>query len=462
MPLYRSKPARSVRGEIFLPGDKSIAHRSIIISAIARGKTNIYNFPTSQDCRVTLSAFKKLGIRISRVVRINSHINLCVEGRGLHGLRKSSTDIYVRESGTTTRLILGVLAGQRFSTSLTAGGSLTHRPMRRVTEPLRRMGAIIKAQSAKKPGRTLRHVIEEYLPITIKGGGLHGIRYKMPVASAQVKSALLLAGLYARGTTKIFEPIKTRDHTERMLRDFGADIKVKGKIILLNGQKELVSPKKIEIPGDASSASFLMAAAILLPNSRLVLKSVGINPSRFGLIPVLKRMGANIKIISIKSSTCAGEPVGHIIITSSNLRGTEVNSSEVPQLIDELPILMLVSCYARGRTIIYGIEELRVKETDRIEAMQTNLRKMGAEIYVASYRSGSRRLREKIIIQGIGQLKGARVSSFADHRIAMSMIIARLVCSGQVLIDDVGCIAKSFPDFLNVLKRVVKKTHTFL
>jgi 3-phosphoshikimate 1-carboxyvinyltransferase len=456
MPFYRIISAKSIRGEIFLPGDKSIAHRSIIISAIAKGKTNIYNFPSNQDCLITLKALKKLRVRISRIHLTGSNFNLCIEGSGLYNLKKPKLPIFAGESGTTFRLLLGLLAGQRFSTTLTAGGSLVNRPMRRVTEPLGRMGAIIKARSAKTSNGRLRQIEEEYPPITIKGGNLRRISYKMPVASAQVKSALLLAAIYAKGTTKIFEPIKTRDHTEIMLRDFGADIKVEDKAISVCGQKELVSPGEIHIPADISSASFFIVAAILLAHSHLILKSVGINPTRMGLIRVLKRMGADIKIIPIKSFARGGESVGDIIIKSSSLRGLKVKSSEVPQLIDELSILMLASCFARGKTIIYGVEELRVKETDRIFSMQTNLTKMGAEIYVAGYRSASGRLREKMVISGIGQLKGSRVSSFGDHRTAMSMIIAGLVCRGQTFIDDVGYIAKSFPDFLRVLKGVIK------
>jgi 3-phosphoshikimate 1-carboxyvinyltransferase len=461
MPFHWIKPARSVRGEIFLPGDKSIAHRSIFISAIARGRTHIYNFPTNQDCLTTLRAFKKLGVKISRMgLTSSNNIGLCVEGRGLYGLNRPQLPIFAVESGTTFRLLSGVLAGQPFRTTLTAGQGLSHRPMRRITEPLRRMGAVIKTQEARsrrqEAGGRRQEVTEEYPPITIKGGNLHKISYKMPVASAQVKSALLLAGLYAKGATKIFEPIKTRDHTERMLRYFKADIKVKDKIISLYGQKELVSPGKISIPADISSASFFIIAAILLPHSHLVLKSVGINPTRMGIIRVLKRMGASIKIIPIKSSDSGGEPAGDIIVKSSSLRSTRVKRTEVPQLIDELPILMLAACFARGKTIIYGVEELRVKEADRILSMQTNLRKMGAEIYVTGYCSESGRLSEKIVIQGKGKLKGARVNSFSDHRTAMSMTIAGFVSSGPTLIDDVGCIAKSFPDFLKVIRRVIK------
>lgn len=457
MSSYRIKPARTVRGKILLPGDKSIAHRSIIISAIAKGKTYIYNFPTSQDCLITLRVFKRLGVKISKIT--DSKTSFCVEGRGLYNLSRPSGSIFVGESGTTFRLVLGVLAGQPFRTTLTADKRLSHRPMRRVTEPLRRMGALIKAKRTQVFSRTPKYIAEEYPPIAIKGGSLRRIRYKMPVASAQVKSALLLAGLYAKGTTKIFEPIKTRDHTERMLKDFSADIRIKDKSISVSGQKgqkELASGGRIDIPADISSASFFIVATILLPHSYLVLKLVGINPSRMGMIRVLRRMGANIKIIPVKSSTSAGEPVGDIVIKSSSLRAAKVRAEEVPQLIDELPILMLASCFAQGKTVIYGAEELRVKETDRIFSMQTNLRKMGVRIDVENYRSTSRRLREKIVIQGKGQLRGARVSSFGDHRTAMAMVIAGLICKGKILIDDIGCLAKSFPDFLAVLSSVIE------
>lgn len=455
-----------MRGEISLPGDKSIAHRSIFISAIAKGKTKIYNFPASRDCLVTLGAFKKLGIRITEAGSFDSGINLCVEGRGLYNLKKPRYSIFTGESGTTFRLLLGLLSGQPFRATLTASSSLARRPMRRVTEPLRRMGATIKTQSvtaksrrdAARGGtkRKAHGAIEEYPPITIKGGRLRGISCKMPVASAQVKSALLLAGLYAKGTTRILESKITRDHTERMLKDFGADIKVKNKVISLSGKKELVSPGEIHIPADISSASFFIVTALLLPHSQLVIKSVGINPGRIGIIRVLKRMGADIKVVPVKSSVFGSEPVGDIIVKSSKLKGVRINREEVPQLIDELPILMLASCFARGDTVIYGAEELRVKEADRIASLLTNLREMGANISVTGRASRFRKSEEKLLIQGTGSLRGARVRSFGDHRTAMTMIIAGLVSQGETLIDDTGCIAKSFPDFLKVLKSVIK------
>jgi len=454
MPFYRIKSASSIRGEILLPGDKSIAHRSVIISSIARGNTYIYNFPKSQDCLRTLYALSKLGVKISRVKSNQANLCLCVKGKGLYSLKRPSISIFAGNSGTTIRLLLGILAGQRFRVTLTGGRSLSRRPMRRVTEPLRRMGADIHSKATRLSGKKLTQSEEEYPPLVLKGCNLHSIAYRMPIASAQVKSALLLAGLYAKGVTRVIELLKTRDHTERMLEGFCADIKIKNKTIFIRGHKELVSPGIINIPGDISSASFFITAATLLPNSHLKIRSVGINPTRMGVIRVLERMGADIKIMPI--STITREPTGHIIVKSTKLRGTEINASEVGQLIDELPILMLAACFARGRTVIYGVEELRFKETDRINSMQDNLRKMGAKIYIRSYRSGLKRLREKIIIQGPSRLQGVRVSSFGDHRTAMSMIIAGLTCDGYNLIDDIECINKSFPDFLKTLTSVTK------
>ncbi len=322
----------------------------------------------------------------------------------------------------------------------------------RVTQPLRMMDANIGGREANLSEKMVKQK-EEFPPITIKAGNLRGINYKLPVASAQVKSALLLAGLYAKGITKIFEPIKTRDHTERMLKSFGAAIEIKNRVISLQGGRQLNSPGIINIPGDISSASFFIVAAILLPRSRIIIKSVELNPTRIGVIRVLKRMGADIKIIPYKSPASCGEPVGDIIVRSSNLKGTEVKRNEVPLLIDELPILMVAACLAKGKTVIYGVEELRVKETDRIISLQSNLIKMGAQIHVRNCRVGNRKS-EKIIIQGKKKLKGARVMSFNDHRTAMSMIVAGLVCKGSTLIDDIGCIAKSFPNFIKILKSV--------
>ena len=445
------RPLSRLKGEVSLLGDKSIAHRSIIISAISRGVTRIENFPSNKDCLSTIKAFKKLGIKITR-----SSSTVTVNGRGLLGLVKPKGPILTGDSGTTLRLLLGVLAGQNFKTKLVADSSLSKRPMLRVTAPLRKMGAQISARfspNSKHP--TPKAQYEEYPPITIKGGQLKPITYRMPVASAQVKSAILLAALYAKGKTYLTEDIRTRDHTERMLRLFRAEIKVKQNTIVIKGNKELVSPGILIIPGDISSAAFFIVLATIIPYSLLYIKNVSLNPSRAGFIKVLKRMGADIKVTkSVRKPPRRGpsqqvtssEPMGDVLIKSSKLRGTIVRKKEVPSLIDELPILMVAASKAKGRTMFEGVGELRVKETDRIRSMFYNLKKMGAIITV--FKTDST---ENIIIQGVKQLRAARVKSFGDHRTAMSMVIAALAAIGNTRLDEISCINKSFPGFLSLL-----------
>lgn len=446
MRSFRVKPVSRVKGEITLLGDKSIAHRSIIISAISKGPTTIENFPTNKDCLYTIKAFKRLGIKI-----IQGFKNIItIYGKGHYGLTEPKGAIFVGDSGTTFRLLLGVLAGQSFKAKLTAGKSLLHRPMLRVTEPLRKMGAEIVARHIPNT-KYLRPKTktEEYPPITIKGGNLRPITYKMPVASAQVKSAIILAGLCTKGLTQVIEPIRTRDHTERMLRLFRADIRVKENTISIKGNKELVSPPRIYIPGDISSASFFLVLATILPHSQILIRDVSLNPLRTGIIKVLKRMGADIQATGYRLQASGFEPVGNLIVKSSSLRATFVKKDEIPSLIDELPILMVAACYAQGKTIFEGVSELRVKETDRIRSMSGNLSKMGADIQIRKSKSGKS---QRIVIYGIKELKGSRVSSFGDHRTAMSMVIAGLKAKGETLIDDITCIDKSFPNFLNILK----------
>lgn len=443
MGSFLVKQVSSLTGTVCLSGDKSIAHRSIIISAIALGKTTVENSPSHKDFLSTINAFKKLGIRITRhAVRV-----VTVFGKGLYGLKKPTSHIFVGDSGTSLRLILGVLAGQHFRVTLTAGKSLSQRPMLRVTKPLRMMGAEIKSRQC----RAVNGQQEEYPPITIKGGDLKSITYRMPVASAQVKSAILLAGLFAKGKTKVIEPIKTRDHTERMLKLFGARLKPKQNTILIKGNKELVSPGKIYIPGDISSASFFIVLASILPNSKIRIKNVSLNPSRLGIIRVLKRMGADIRLSSVGSGVLRFEPMGDIIVKSSKLKGILVSERQIPSLIDELPILMVAACNARGKTVFAGVEELRLKETDRIKSMSENLIKMGAKITVLKTDDS-----EKIVIQGAKQLQGTKVKSFGDHRTAMSMIVAGLLAGGRTFIDDISCINKSFPDFISKLKALIR------
>ena len=427
---FVARRIKRVRGEVTLSGDKSIAHRSIILSALCQGKTKIENFPFNKDCLFTLKAFQKLGVKITR-----SHNAISVFGKGLFGLKKPRGPIFIGDSGTTLRLILGVLAGQDFEVKLDVGKSLSQRPMLRVTEPLRLMGAKIK----------------EYLPITIQGGDLKPITYKMPVASAQVKSAILLAGLYTGGRTSVIEPIPTRDHTERILKLFKADIKLQQNKIVIKGKGKLISPGKVFVPGDISSAAFFMVLVAILPNSQVLINNVSLNPSRIGIIRVLKRMGADIKVTKSPSHQVTKyEPMGDLIIKSSALRGARVRRKKVPSLIDELPILMVAASFAKGSTVFEGVSELRVKETDRIRSMTENLTKMGADIKVVKERKF-----ENIIITGVKQLRGTKVRSFGDHRTAMSMVIAGLAAEGQTQIDDISCINKSFPNFINILKTLI-------
>jgi 3-phosphoshikimate 1-carboxyvinyltransferase len=438
---------RAVKGKLILPGDKSIAHRSVILSALSRGSTVIHNFPANKDCLATLEVFKKLGIKSVRVPIKNS---VSIQGKGLFGLKKPESPIFIEESGTTYRLLLGVLAGQDFSAELRAGKLLSRRPMLRVTAPLRRMGAqIMSGFRPQTVDRRLQTSKEEYPPLFIKGASLRPIIYKIPVASAQVKSALLLAGLYVNGTTRIIEPVKTRDHTEKMLKFFKADIKIKGNSIFLKGAKQLVCPRKVFVPGDISSAAFFIVLASILPGSRLVFAKVSLNPSRMGLINVLKRMGADIRLSALSSQLLA-EPMGNITVKSSVLKGTVVRKEEIPSLIDELPVLMVAAAFARGKTVFNGVEELRVKETDRIASMMINLKAMGGDCRVSGVG-----LAEKIIINGKGRLNGAKVKSFSDHRTAMSMMIAGMAACGRTEIDDIKCIGKSFPGFTAILKSLV-------
>lgn len=436
-----------LRGSFRPSGDKSIAHRLLMLGALATGTTHISNFPYNKDCLATLSVLRRLGVRIR-----TQGDAVTVQGKGLYGLRAPSSALFVRESGTTLRLMLGILAGMPFPVTLLAGPALSRRPMRRVAVPLRLMGAHIKSKvkRQKSKGKT-----EEFPPLRIEGGCLRPIVYRMPVASAQVKSAVLLAGLYCKGKTTVIEPAGTRDHTERLLRLFGARVKSERKksgaaAVTVFGTERLASVPKVSVPGDVSSASFFIVLAALLPHSRLVVRGVSLNPSRSGFLDVLRRMGAKIEIR--RSGPNKGEPSGDLIVVSSRLRGVSVSSRETPGIIDELPVLMVAACFARGRSVFRGVGELRVKETDRLRSMVTNLSRMGGHIRVRK-RPGQ----EDIVIDGPSRLKGSRLSSFADHRTAMSTIVAALNAEGRTTLDDVSCIDKSFPEFLNILKSLVHK-----
>jgi 3-phosphoshikimate 1-carboxyvinyltransferase len=444
MSLFKIQGPGRIRGAVSLLGDKSIAHRLVFLGSISCNSTVIKNFPFNDDCISTVKAFKSLGVKIAyspgeKVVKIR--------GLGVRGLKKSAGAIFVGESGTTLRLLLGVLSGQSFKTELICAKSLCQRPMKRVTAPLREMGAQIIGR--KSPSG------EEFPPFAIVGSNLKSIKYKMPIASAQVKSAILLAGLYAPGVTRVIELFPSRDHTERLLKAFGAGIKVTGRQASVKGGGELKSPGSVYVPGDISSAAFFLVLAAISSGSKIVLKNCCLNPTRTGAIKVLKRMGAVIQVTGHRSQVTRFEPMGDIEVRSSRLKGTIVKKAEIPSLIDELPVLMVAACFAQGQSRFEGVSELRVKETDRIKSMLENLRKMGADIKVTRHTSHVA-CGEDIVIRGGRGLKGVKVKSFNDHRTAMSMIVAGLAAQGTTVIDDTSCISKSFPDFLKVLKSIIK------
>lgn len=422
-----------LRGEVVPPPDKSISHRAVIFSSMAKGKSVITNFLRAEDTMSTVNAFRKLGVDIREEAASSSaRVNIVISGKGIHGLVEPDDVIDCGNSGTTMRLLSGVLAGNPFFSVLTGDGSLRSRPMQRITAPLGKMGAQI---SGRDGGR--------YAPIAILGGRLAPIRYLLPVASAQVKSALLLAGLYAEGETEITEPVGSRDHTERMLPAFGASIRVDGPAVKIMGAGEL-SGRDTVVPGDFSSAAFFMVAGLLIKDSEIGLRSVGINPTRTGLIDVLKRMGAGITIENTRE--VSGEPVADIFCKGgSGLKAVRVGREEMPLLIDEFPILCIAASQAEGITTIEGGEELRVKESDRIKAMSAGLGKMGVELQETP---------DGISIKGRSALRGSVVESYGDHRIAMSFAVAGLLADGETIIKNSSCVDISFPGFFEELKRL--------
>jgi 3-phosphoshikimate 1-carboxyvinyltransferase len=412
-----------LHGHVTVPGDKSISHRAAMLGAIAEGTTRIRNFLPANDCLATLDVVRGLGIVIEYGVE-----EVLVHGRGLHGLREPARPLECGGSGTTMRLMSGLLAGQPFYSVLAANAQLSRRPMDRVAVPLRAMGATILGREG---GR--------YAPLSIVGGSLRGIRYDMPVASAQVKSALLLTGLFAEGRTEVIEPAPSRDHTERMLRAMGVTVAVNENVVSVEPATRL-DALDVHVPGDISSAAFFMVAAAIVPGSRIVVPNVGLNPGRVGIIHVLKRMGAALHLHNERLDN--GEPVADIEIQYSALRGTQISPEEVPGLIDELPILAVIATQAEGVTEVRGAAELRVKETDRIATTVSELCRLGAKIEA---------LPDGFIVEGPVRLKGAAVSSHGDHRLAMSLAIAALAADGETTVDDTACIADSFPGFERAL-----------
>ena len=416
-----------LQGTITVPADKSITHRAIMLSSIADVKSIINNFLPSEDCFSTMSAFTNMGVEIEK-----NKNTLTIKGVGIKGLKAPQKDIYAGNSGTTTRLISGILAGQTFTSTIIGDDSLSKRPMKRVIEPLKLMGAEISAKD------------NNYLPMTINAkGNLKSIEYKSPVASAQIKSCILLAGLYADGVTKITEPVKSRDHSERMLKAFGADVSVDGLTISIKKCDKLFS-QNIDIPCDISSAAFFLVAGLIAPNSNIKILNVNINPTRDGIIEVLKNMGANITLDNIR--TVSGEEVADIEVSSSKLNAVNIGAEIMPRLIDEIPVIALAAAQAEGTTTISGAKELRVKESDRLSAIATQLIKMGADITETE---------DGLIIKGVSKLKGNKVDSFKDHRIAMMLSIAGLIADGKTEIADSACVNISFANFYDILKKLI-------
>ncbi|PKP57445.1 3-phosphoshikimate 1-carboxyvinyltransferase [Candidatus Atribacteria bacterium HGW-Atribacteria-1] len=417
-----------LKGNIFVPGDKSISHRSLILGSIAQGETRVYNLLNSLDCLRTLDCMQALGVKIE--LDVDNSVN--IKGKGLYGLQEPKDILDVGNSGTTVRLLTGLLSGQNFYSVLNGDNSIRKRPMKRVAQPLRLMGADIW-------GREDGH----FAPLSIRGSKLNPFQYTLPVASAQVKSALLLAGLYATGETVIREPLSTRDHTERMLEIMQADIKISPPEIKIKGGTELRSTD-IFIPGDISSAAYFIAAASILGDSRIIIKQVGVNPTRTGIIEILKKMGTKIDILNyqIKSN----EPRADLMIEYSKLKGVEIKKENVPFLIDELPLIAVVATQAQGKTVVSGARELRVKESDRIKAIVSELKKMGADIEEEE---------DGFTVNGPTRLQGAVCESYNDHRIAMSLAVAALLAEGKTVIKNSECIDISFPGFKNTLQKLI-------
>lgn len=405
-------------GEIHIPGDKSISHRAVMFGALSEGITEVTNFLQGADCLSTIDCFRKLGIEIE-----NTPEHILIHGKGLHGLRAPLSQLDAGNSGTTTRLISGILAAQPFSCTLSGDSSIQSRPMKRIMEPLALMGADI---------RSIKN--NDCAPLQIHGKKLHGISYTSRVASAQVKSCILLAGLYAEGTTSVTEPTISRNHSELMLRLFGADVRTEKTTVSIFPEPALHG-EKICVPGDISSAAYFIAAGLLVPGSEILIRNVGINPTRDGVLRAAKAMGANITYLNRQEN---GEPTADLLVKSSTLHGTTIEGSLIPTLIDEIPILCIMAACAEGTTIIRDAAELKVKESDRIAVMTSELQKMGCDITATD---------DGMIIRGGKPLHGAVIDSYGDHRIAMSFAIASLIAEGTTEISGSDCVNISYPSF---------------
>lgn len=413
-------------GEAIIPGDKSISHRAIMLGSLAEGRTLITNFLTSDDCLNTVSCFRQLGVSIHQ-----DEDRLTINGQGLNGLKEPQEMLYVGNSGTTIRLLSGILAGQSFTSFIAGDSSIATRPMARITEPLSQMGATVIGRDNAN-----------FAPLGIKGGNLQPISYQSLVASAQVKSAILFAGLFVDGWTEVVEPAKSRDHTELMLQGFGVPVEVDGLSVRVQGLHPL-NASEVHIPGDISSAAFLLVAASIVPGSKLLLKNVGLNPSRTGIIDVLQFMGANLTIENKRVNF--GEIIGDIRVESSELRGIKISGDLIPRLIDEIPIIAVAAAFADGVTEVRDAAELKVKESNRINTIVTEFSKLGMEIEA---------LDDGLQIKGKCSLTGAKCNSNGDHRIALSLAVAGLMAQGETEIVDPECIAVSFPGFAQLLSRL--------
>ena len=419
-------PATRIVGTVRVPGDKSISHRLAMLAAIAEGQSCIKNYASSQDCRSTLSCLQSLSVPIEIV----GGSQVIVSGRGLRGLTRPREILDAGNSGSTIRMLSGILVGQNFRTEISGDSSLRSRPMGRIIKPLSQMGARIQARD------------NNYPPLSILGGPLKGIQYVLPVASAQVKSAILLAGLLAEGETEVTEPVPTRNHTELALKEFEAEVKVRGNQIAVKGGQP-IQAVTTKVPGDISSAAFFVAAATLIPGSEILLSGVGLNQGRRAIVDLLCEMGASVEILN--PQTEAGEPLSDLQVRPAALRGGTISGDKIPQVIDEVPILAVLATQTQEGLEIRGAAELRVKESDRITSIVENLRSMGAS--VEEFEDG-------MFIPGRQSLRGSRIHAYGDHRIAMAFAIAGLIARGETLIEGSDCAAVSFPNFFEVLDQV--------
>lgn len=412
------KKQTSLRGEMEVPGDKSISHRAVMFGSLADGTTRITHFLNGADCLSTISCFRKMGIRIE-----NTKEEVLVHGKGLYGLCAPEDVLDVGNSGTTTRLVSGILSGQNFVSELNGDASIQTRPMKRIITPLLSMGADIKSIRGN-----------DCAPLRISGHPLSAVHYTSPVASAQVKSCVLLAGMYADGITSVTEPVLSRNHTEIMLNYFGADVTSRGTTASI-APGPILRAREIHVPGDISSAAYFIAAGLLTPGSEILIKNVGINPTRDGILRVLRDMGADITLMNV----CAdGEPTADLLVRFSTLHGTAIGGEIIPALIDEIPMLAVIAAFAEGTTVIRDAQELKVKESNRIEVMVNNLKRMGADIEATE---------DGMIIRGGAPLHGALIDSHMDHRVAMSFAVAGTICDGTMDILGAECVNISYPDF---------------